>query len=94
MTANQLTIDVLERWVLLGAQWRVVDLSDQRAVVDLCNCTGETVERLRSEDPSLISYVRTATDPGPEPRSLGVTEIRGPYYSVMGSRYLTACPRG
>jgi phosphosulfolactate synthase (CoM biosynthesis protein A) len=24
----------------------------------------------------------------PKPRSRGVTEIRGPYYSVMGPRYL------
>lgn len=24
----------------------------------------------------------------PKPRSVGVTEIRGPYYSVMGKRYL------
>jgi hypothetical protein len=55
-----LTIDALERWVLFGAQWRIVDLSSERAVVDLCTCTGELVERLESEDPALISYVRTA----------------------------------
>ena len=24
----------------------------------------------------------------PKPRSIGVTEIRGPYYSVVGRRYL------
>ncbi|KAJ5455764.1 uncharacterized protein N7458_004028 [Penicillium daleae] len=29
------------------------------------------------------------SNPGPrKPRSIGVTEIRGPYYSVMGKRYL------
>jgi hypothetical protein len=55
-----LTIEALERWVLFGAQWRIVDLSSERAVVDLCTCTGELVERLESEDPALISYVRTA----------------------------------
>jgi hypothetical protein len=55
-----LTIDALERWVLFGAQWRIVDLSSERAVVDLCTCTGVLVERLESEDPALISYVRTA----------------------------------
>ena len=60
MTADNLTIDALERWVLMGAQWRVVDLTDERAVVDLCTCTGETVERLESDDPTLVSYVRTA----------------------------------
>ncbi|HEY7621534.1 MAG TPA: hypothetical protein VH834_17275 [Solirubrobacteraceae bacterium] len=60
MTANTLTIDALERWVLFGAQWRVVDLSHERVVVDLCTCAGEAVERLESDDPALVSYVRTA----------------------------------
>ena len=58
MTA--LTIDALERWVLFGAQWRIVDLSGERAVVDLCTCTGELVERLESDDPALIRYLRSA----------------------------------
>ena len=57
---STLTIDVLERWVLFGAQWRIVDLSGQRAVVDLCTCTGELVERLESDDPALIRYLRSA----------------------------------
>ncbi|MGH2882082.1 MAG: phosphosulfolactate synthase, partial [Solirubrobacteraceae bacterium] len=29
-----------------------------------------------------------ANDRPPKPRGRGVTEIRGPYYSVMGPRYL------
>ena len=58
MTA--LTIDALERWVLFGAQWRIVDLSGESAVVDLCTCTGELVERLESDDPVLIRYLRSA----------------------------------
>jgi hypothetical protein len=58
MTA--LTIDALERWVLFGAQWRIVDLSGESAVVDLCTCTGELVERLQSDDPALIRYLRSA----------------------------------
>ena len=59
-----LTIDVLERWVLFGAQWRIVDLSGQSAVVDLCACTGELVERLESDDPTVIRYLRCArSDP-------------------------------
>jgi hypothetical protein len=57
---STLTIDALERWVLFGAQWRTVELSGERAVVDLCTCTGEPVERLESEDPAVIGYVRTA----------------------------------
>ena len=57
---STLTIDALERWVLFGAQWRIVDLSGERAVVDLCTCTGELVERLESDDPALIRYLRSA----------------------------------
>ena len=55
-----LTVDALERWALFGAQWRIVDLSGESAVVDLCSCTGEVVERLESDDPTLIRYVRSA----------------------------------
>jgi hypothetical protein len=55
-----LTIDALERWAFFGAHWRVVELSDERAVVDLSTCMGEQVERLESHDPTLISYLRTA----------------------------------
>ena len=61
---TNLTIDALERWVLFGAQWRIVDLSSQSAVVDLCTCTGELVERLKSDDPTVIRYLRCArSDP-------------------------------
>jgi hypothetical protein len=63
MTNDLLTIDALERWVLFGAQWRVIYLSDERAVVDLCACTGELVERLESDDPALIGYLHTAQKP-------------------------------
>jgi hypothetical protein len=57
---SALTIDALERWVLFGAQWRIVELSSERAVVDLCTCTGQPVERLESDDAAVIGYVRTA----------------------------------
>jgi hypothetical protein len=61
---TNLTINALERWVLFGAQWRIVDLSGQSAVVDLCACTGELVERLESDDPTVIRYLRCArSDP-------------------------------
>ena len=53
-----LTMEQLAHWVDCGAGWRVVHLSDERAVVDLCTCTGELVERRESDDPSLIDYVR------------------------------------
>ena len=40
MTTDTLTIDGLERWVFFGATWRVVDISRERAVVDLCTGRG------------------------------------------------------
>ena len=60
MTAERLTIDGLENWWNFGAQWRVVDISNRHAVVDLCSCTGEPLERLQTEDPTVIAYLRTA----------------------------------
>ena len=50
----------LERWTFFGAQWRVVALSDGQAIVDLCTCTGEPVDRVESDDPALIAYLRVA----------------------------------
>lgn len=51
-------VDRLERWEDFGAQWRVVHVSDAHAIVDLCACTGEPMERLESGDPELIAYLR------------------------------------
>jgi len=60
MSGETLSIAGLERWVLSGASWRVVDISNKRAVVDLCTCMGEPLERLQSDDPAVIGYLRTA----------------------------------
>jgi hypothetical protein len=49
---------VLERWEHHGATWRTVHLSDSKAIVDLCTCFGEPVDRIESEDPDLIAYLR------------------------------------
>ena len=57
-----LTVEDLERWVESGAQWRLVEVSSERAVVELRACTGEAVERRESRDTDLIAYVRTAPD--------------------------------
>jgi len=51
-------VEVLERWEEHGALWRAVSVGDERAVVDLCTCTGEPVERLESDDPELIRFLR------------------------------------
>jgi hypothetical protein len=49
----------LENWTLSGGRWRIVSLSDERAVLDLCTCTGEPMERFESDDPAVIAYLRT-----------------------------------
>ena len=46
MSTHTLTIDDLERWVLSGAHWRMADISSEHAVVDMCACTGERMERV------------------------------------------------
>jgi hypothetical protein len=60
MTAEPLTVEHLERWVLSGAHWRVVDISNEQVVIDLCACTGELVERRQSDDSLVIGYLRRA----------------------------------
>jgi hypothetical protein len=60
MSTDELTIDRLERWVHFGAHWRLVAASSDRAVVDLCACTGELVERVECGDAAVIEYLRTA----------------------------------
>ncbi len=48
----------LKRWRDHGAHYRVLELSDDHAVVELCACHGEPVERFESDDPALIAYLR------------------------------------
>jgi hypothetical protein len=52
-----LTVEELERWVAFGAIWRLVEISDGRAVVDMCQCTGELVERRGASDPIVLAYL-------------------------------------
>jgi hypothetical protein len=53
-----LTIDELERWVASGATWRLVEISDRLALVDLCQCTGELEEQRVADDPVVLQYLR------------------------------------
>ncbi len=55
---GQITVGDLQRWEEHGAQWRAVEISDQRAVVELCTCYGEPVDMVQSEAPELIEFVR------------------------------------
>jgi hypothetical protein len=50
-------VDTLLRWEEHGAVWRAVWVGETEAVVDLCTCTGEPVEQLRSSDPALLRYL-------------------------------------
>jgi hypothetical protein len=52
-------LERVENWTLSGGSWRIVSISSQRAVVDLCTCTGEPMERLESDDPAVIAHLRT-----------------------------------
>lgn len=60
MSASQLTIEVLERWEASGAQWRVVEITADTAVVDLCACTGEPVDRVETRNPEMIAHLGQA----------------------------------
>jgi hypothetical protein len=51
-------VDVLRRWEEHGAHWRVVSLTEKHAVVELCSCLGEPVDRLESDDPELLLMLR------------------------------------
>jgi hypothetical protein len=56
-------VDVLRRWEHHGAEWRLVSLGDDRAMVELCTCYGEPVERLESDDAELLRFLRTVSRP-------------------------------
>jgi len=55
-------VAVLERWRDFGADYRVLQLSDEGAIVELRTCFGGPVERLESSDPRLLEYLRHADD--------------------------------
>jgi hypothetical protein len=56
------TIAELEDWEKSGATWRAVELDVDHAVVDLCTCSGERMERVQSEDPEVIAFVQAHPD--------------------------------
>ena len=48
---------VLEQWTLFGGHWRVIEISREHATVELCACTGEPLERLKTRDAETIRYL-------------------------------------
>ena len=57
-----ITAEDLERWTDNGAQWRPLEVSDDRAVVELCTCYGEPVDVVQGQTAALIAYVRDHAD--------------------------------
>jgi hypothetical protein len=53
------TVAELKDWERSGAMWRAIEISDRRAVVELCTCFGERVDVVESQDPELIQFVRS-----------------------------------
>jgi len=58
MSDEALTVERLEQWTRSGAHWWVVALADNHAVVQLCACTEEPVERLESDNRELNEYLQ------------------------------------
>jgi hypothetical protein len=58
-THGQHLLENVENWTLSGGSWRIASISKERAVVELCACTGEPMERLESDDPTVIARLRT-----------------------------------
>jgi hypothetical protein len=55
---RQATVSELQDWERNGAVWEPAEIYAGRAVVDLCSCSGELMERVESEDPEFIEFVR------------------------------------
>jgi len=53
-----LTVSELEDWELHGAMWRPLEVTDERAVVELCSCSGERMDVVEGDGPELIEFVR------------------------------------
>jgi hypothetical protein len=55
---NSVTVEHLRDWELGGASWRAIELDDRHTVIDLCSCTGEAMDRVESDQPEVIEYVK------------------------------------
>jgi hypothetical protein len=58
-----LTVSELEDWELHGATWRALEVTDERAVVELCSCSGEPMDLVEGDSAELIEFVRTRREP-------------------------------
>jgi hypothetical protein len=59
----EMTVEYLQSWEAHGATWRPLVISDTLAVVELCTCYGEAVDRVQSAEPAVIAFVRSHPPP-------------------------------
>jgi hypothetical protein len=62
MSEDPLT--TVTRWTDSGAECRIVELTEEVAVVELRTCHGEFVERLESSDRALLRHLRESAETG------------------------------
>lgn len=71
-----------------GARARVAQFAaSSRAFSTSLPAADQSQSKIMLEDDKGFGFVRHNTCPQ-KPRKVGVTEIRGPYYSAMGKNYL------
>ena len=74
--APSVDVGKLRQWQQTGGMLRVVELSEQQAVVDLCACTGELMERWSTRDPAVIRRLHAAASSAESASSGGEWEPR------------------
>jgi hypothetical protein len=55
---HAVTVGELERWRDHGATWRLLELTADHVELELCTCYGEAVDRVRSDDPRIVTFLR------------------------------------
>ncbi|KAL1848518.1 hypothetical protein Daus18300_013571 [Diaporthe australafricana] len=70
-----------------GVRTRVAGLSAAGRAFSTSRPATQSQPKIMLEDDKGFGFVRHNTRPQ-KPRKVGVTEVRGPYYSVMGKNYL------
>jgi hypothetical protein len=56
-------IETLRQWELAGGKVRIARLSQTEAVVELCTCTGELMERFSSRDQTVLDDLSSSRAP-------------------------------
>lgn len=57
-----LTLSELNHWLEFGGTCRRVSVGSDRAIVDLCTCTGELVERREAFEPPVLERLVSLRD--------------------------------